>query len=233
VDRRAGLPVIGSFAALAGVSAVVIVTPGPDTAVTIGSALSGGRRGGLFTALGVCCGQAIWTLAASAGVAALLVASEPAFLAVKYAGAAYLAFLGLHMIRSAIRRRAPGGPDSPGEPGPPGGTAAAAAAAAAPGATRPRGPAASWRRGLLSDLGNPKMAVFFTGLLPQFGTSFATMALLGLVFCAMTLAWLACYSLAVARMGGLLSRARVRRALDAATGTVLIAFGVRLATERA
>jgi threonine/homoserine/homoserine lactone efflux protein len=85
---------------------------------------------------------------------------------------------------------------------------------------------------LLSDLGNPKMAVFFTSLLPQFGSDFAVLALLGLVFCAMTFAWLACYAAAVARMGGLLSRIRIRRALDAATGTVLIALGIRLATER-
>jgi threonine/homoserine/homoserine lactone efflux protein len=206
--------VIGSLAAFAGVCAVVIVTPGPDTAVTISGALGGGRRGGLCTALGVFCGQVTWTLAASAGVAALLVASEPAFLAVKYAGAAYLAFLGLQAIRAAARR--PSGGDG-------------AAAVTPP----PRSAVASWRRGLLSDLGNPKMAVFFTSLLPQFGTHFAGMAGLGLLFCTMTFAWLSCYTLAVARMGGFLRRARVRRTLDAATGTVLIALGVRLATERA
>jgi threonine/homoserine/homoserine lactone efflux protein len=96
---------IGSFAAFAGVSVLVIVTPGPDTAVTISGVLGGGRRGGLFTALGVFCGQAVWTLAASAGIAALLVASEPAFLAVKYAGAAYLGFLGLQAIRAAARHQ--------------------------------------------------------------------------------------------------------------------------------
>jgi threonine/homoserine/homoserine lactone efflux protein len=205
---------IGSFAAFAGVSAVVIVTPGPDTAVTISGTLGGGRRGGLLTALGVFCGQVTWTLAASAGIAALLVASEPAFLAVKYAGAAYLAFLGLQAIRAAARRRQPGAP----------------ATTVAP---QPRSAVAAWRRGLLSDLGNPKMAVFFTSLLPQFGTHFAGMAGLGLLFCAMTFAWLSGYALAVARMGGLLSRTRIRRTLDAATGTVLIALGVRLATERA
>ncbi len=209
---------IGSFAAFAGVSAVVIVTPGPDTAVTISGVLGGGRRGGICTALGVFCGQAVWTLAASAGIAALLVASEPAFLAVKYAGAAYLGFLGLQAIWAAARRR-PG--QTAGNHGRP---------AAVP---RPRSAWASWRRGLLSDLGNPKMAVFFTSLLPQFGSHFAALALLGLVFCAMTFAWLCCYTLAVARMGGLLSRTRVRRALDAVTGTVLIALGIRLATERA
>jgi threonine/homoserine/homoserine lactone efflux protein len=207
---------IGSFAAFAGVSAVVIVTPGPDTAVTISGVLGGGRRGGICTALGVFCGQAVWTLAASAGIAALLVASEPAFLAVKYAGAAYLGFLGLQAIRAAARRQ-----PAEGDHG---------RATAVP---RPRGPWASWRRGLLSDLGNPKMAVFFTSLLPQFGSHFAALALLGLMFCAMTFAWLCCYTLAVARMGGLLSRTRVRRAVDAVTGTVLIGLGVRLATERA
>ncbi|MGA8456708.1 MAG: LysE family translocator [Streptosporangiaceae bacterium] len=206
---------IGPFGAFVGVSAVVIATPGPDTAVTISGVLGGGRRGGLYTALGVTCGQSVWTLAASAGIAALLVASEPAFLAVKYAGAAYLGFLGLQAIRAAARRQ-------------PGGAAGNHGRAAA----QPRSAWASWRRGLLSDLGNPKMAVFFTSLLPQFGSHFAALALLGLVFCAMTFAWLCCYTLAVARMGGLLSRTRIRRAIDALTGTVLIALGVRLATER-
>jgi threonine/homoserine/homoserine lactone efflux protein len=96
--------VTASFLAFLGVSALVIVTPGPDTAVTINGTLSGGRRGGVFTALGVSCGQAVWTLAASAGVSAFLAASEPAFLTVKYLGAAYLLCLGLHAIWSAVRR---------------------------------------------------------------------------------------------------------------------------------
>ncbi|HSZ28234.1 MAG TPA: LysE family transporter, partial [Pseudonocardiaceae bacterium] len=73
--------------------------------MTIGSTLSGGRRGGLLTALGVFCGQFVWTLAASTGISALLVASAPAFLMVKYAGAAYLAFLGTQALWSAIGRR--------------------------------------------------------------------------------------------------------------------------------
>jgi threonine/homoserine/homoserine lactone efflux protein len=204
--------VTASFLAFLGVSALVIVTPGPDTAVTINGTLSGGRRGGVFTALGVSCGQAVWTLAASAGVSALLVASEPAFLTVKYLGAAYLLYLGLHAIWSAIRR----GPASP----------------AAPTGLPRRGALACYRRGLLSDLGNPKMAVFFTSLLPQFGVGFAVLALLGLVFCAMTFLWLACYAAALAKMGDLLRRSSVRRALDVVTGTVLVGLGVRLATER-
>lgn len=93
--------------AFVGVAAVVIMTPGPDTALTVRSTLLGGRAGGVFAALGVITGQAIWTLAASAGVAAILVASEPAFMAVKFAGAAYLVFLGAQTLLAALRSRAP------------------------------------------------------------------------------------------------------------------------------
>src|SRR5437899_12041278 len=87
-----------NLAAFLGVSVLVIVTPGQDTALTIRNSLLGGRRGGAFTALGVASGQAVWTLAASLGVAALLRASEPAFVALKLAGAAYLVFLGLQAL---------------------------------------------------------------------------------------------------------------------------------------
>jgi threonine/homoserine/homoserine lactone efflux protein len=193
-------------------SALVIVTPGPDTAVTISGTLGGGRRGGMFTALGVFCGQALWTLATSAGISALLVASESAFLVVKYLGAAYLLYLGLHAIWSAVRHE-PAGQVPVGEPA-------------------RRGALACYRRGLLSDLGNPKMAVFFTSLLPQFGAHFTALTLLGLVFCAMTFLWLTCYAVAVAKMGDLLRRSAVRRALDAVTGTVLVGLSLRLATEK-
>jgi threonine/homoserine/homoserine lactone efflux protein len=91
---------------------------------------------------------------------------------------------------------------------------------------------APFRQGVISNLGNPKMAVFFTSLLPQFGgTSFSALLLLGLVFCSMTFAWLTAYAFAVARAGDFLRRTRIRRALDALTGTVLVALGIRLAAE--
>jgi threonine/homoserine/homoserine lactone efflux protein len=203
--------VTASLVTFLGVSAVVIATPGPDTAITISGTLGGGRRGGVCTALGVSCGQAVWTLAASAGISALLVASEPAFLTVRYLGAAYLLYLGLHAIWSA--RREVAAPAAAGEPA-------------------RRGALACYRRGLLSDLGNPKMAVFFTSLLPQFGTGFASLALLGLMFCAMTFLWLACYALVVAKAGDVLRRQTARRVLGALTGSVLVALGVRLAIEQ-
>jgi threonine/homoserine/homoserine lactone efflux protein len=199
---------LGAFFAVA---AVVIATPGQDTALTIRNTLAGGRRGGIFTALGVATGQAAWTLAASAGLAALLVASEPAFFALRLAGAAYLVVLGVHALRDALRGQAPA-PDG----------AAGTGLASWP----------AYRQGLVSNLGNPKMAAFFTSLLPQFASSFPGLAALGLLFCLMTLIWLSGYAAVVARAGDLLRRAGIRRALDALTGTVLVALGVRLAAQR-
>lgn len=80
------------------------------------------------------------------------------------------------------------------------------------------------------------MAAFFTSLLPQFApggeASFAGLLALGLVFCTLTLLWLSAYAVAVARAGAVLRRTGIRRALDAVTGALLIAFGLRLATDR-
>jgi threonine/homoserine/homoserine lactone efflux protein len=189
------------------VAAVVIVTPGQDTALTVRNTLAAGRRAGLRTATGVVAGQAVWALAASVGLAALLVASEPAFVALKLAGAAYLVYLGARALIAAVRRRTDPADAIAGQGG------------------------HELRQGLLSNLGNPKMAVFFTGLLPQFGHSFAGLAALGAVFCTMTFVWLGLYATVVARVGDVLRRRPVRRMLDAVTGAALIAFGLRLATS--
>ncbi|HET7807933.1 MAG TPA: LysE family translocator, partial [Gaiellaceae bacterium] len=196
------------LAAFLGVSAVVIVTPGQDTALTIRNTLLDGRRGGLATAAGVVSGQLTWALAASAGLSAVLLASAPVFTAIRVAGAAYLVFLGAQSLVAAVR------------------------GARASRSARPQRRRAPYRQGVLSNLGNPKMAVFFTSLLPQFTSSFAGMLGLGLVFASLTLVWLGAYALAVARASGFLRRPAVRRALDALTGVVLVALGVRVAADR-
>lgn len=192
------------------VAAVVICTPGQDTALTIRNALLGGRRSGIATALGVSAGQAVWTCAAAVGIVALLRASQPAFTALRLVGAAYLVFLGLQALAAALRRR----------PIPHG--------ALRSGTSTPR---TALRQGLVGNLANPKMAIFFTSLLPQFGDSFSTLLALGLAFSLLTFLWLAAYGIAVARARRLLERERVRRAFDAVTGAVLVALGLRLATE--
>ena len=194
----------GPLAFLA-VAVVVIVTPGPDTALTIRNTLAGGRRAGIRTAVGVVCGQASWAFAASLGAAALLVASEPVFVVLKLAGAAYLVYLGVRSLIAAVRARSH--VEAPPSRG-----------------------GRELRQGLFSNLGNPKMAVFFTSLLPQFAHSLPGLLGLGLVFCALTLAWLTAYASAIARAGDVLRRGRARRAIDTIAGIALIAVGVRLAS---
>ena len=194
---------------------VVIVTPGPDTALTIRNTLIGGRTAGLATAVGVALGQATWSLATSVGVAALLVAAEPAFAALKLAGAAYLIYLGTQSLWSAFRGRP------------------AAATDRSVGRVRA---VVALRQGILSNLTNPKMAVFFPSLLPQFVATdappFLALLALGIAFCVMTLTWLSAYAFAVARAGDVLRRSAVRRTVEAITGLVLVAFGIRVAAPR-
>jgi len=206
-----------NFGAFLGISLVVILSPGQDTALTIRNTLLGGRGGGIATAAGVVTGLATWTIASSAGLAALLVASQPLFLAVRLVGAGYLIFLGLQALWGAVR-----------------GDHRADAVRPASG-SRLRS-AVAYRQGLISNLSNPKIVVFFLSLFPQFvdrgEASFARLLLLGLIFCTITLTWLTLYAVAVARIGDFLRRDRVRRALEATTGLVLIGLGLRLATER-
>jgi threonine/homoserine/homoserine lactone efflux protein len=190
------------------VAMVLIVVPGQDTALTIRNTVVGGRRGGVSTAAGVMTAQLVWTLATAAGLAALLAAWEPGFVALRLVGAAYLVLLGALMLSHAIR-----------------GTTRVGGRGGSASAVR------SYRQGLLSNLGNPKMGVFFTSLLPQFASSFVGLLALGALFGALTLVWLAAYALAVERLGDLLLVPRIRRTLDAATGAVLVAFGLRLARE--
>jgi threonine/homoserine/homoserine lactone efflux protein len=205
---------VGAFLVVA---AVWIVTPGPDTALTIRNALFGGRRGGMLTAAGVASGQVTWAIAASTGLAALLQASEPAFLAIRLAGAAYLAYLGVHSLVRALRGRLDAEPHR--EP-----------------LRRRPGTSAAYRQGLICNLGNPKMAVFVVSLLPQFtpsgDASFEALLALGLVFSAMTFVWLTGYAVLIARAGVFFRRRVVARLLDGLTGVVLVALGARVATER-
>jgi len=191
----------------------VIVTPGQDTALTIRNTLAGGRRTGVATAIGVSSGQAVWAVATAAGLAAVLRASEPLFVAVRLAGAAYLVLLGVQALLGAFRGRGAG-------------------LLTADHAT-PRGPAlgAGFRQGLLSNLGNAKMAVFFTTLLPQFASAFALLLALGVLFCGLTLMWLCAYAIVVARARQVLARTAIRRAVEGLTGAVLIGLGVRVASE--
>jgi RhtB (resistance to homoserine/threonine) family protein len=203
--------------AFLGVALVVILSPGPDTVLVTKNALLHGRRAGLGTAFGVNAGLLLWTIAAALGVAALVRESAVAFTVLKLAGALYLIWLGLHALRAAWRRSGYG------------------LDRANPARER-LGLGGGFRQGVLSNLGNPKIAVFFTSLLPQFvsghGSLLAPFLLLGTLFVLITLAWLCGYALVAVRISALLTRPRVKAALDGVTGAVLVGLGIRLALER-
>ena len=197
-----------------GVAALVIVMPGPDTALVTKNAALHGRGAALGTAFGVCTGLSLWTVASALGVASLVRASAVAYTALKLVGAAYLIWLGVQALRAARR------------------------AGTAHEFTRPRPTLdgrVGFRQGVLSNLANPKIGVFFTSLLPQFIGGHAVLVpflIYGAVFVAITLAWLSTYAVLAAKASALLQRPTIKAALDRLTGVVLIALGIRLATER-
>ena len=205
----------GSFLTFLGVSIVVIVAPGPDTALTIRNTLRGGRPGGIGTALGVSIGQLIWAVATSVGLVAVLLASEPVFRAVRLAGAGYLIWLGLQSLRAAFRVH------QPPEAGSTAGTRLSSRAA--------------FVQGIVNNLGNPKMAVFFASVLPQFTATGhgmgSALVLLGFVFSVMTLAWLTTYAVVIATAGRLLRVSRLQRSIEAVSGVVLVGLGARVAID--
>jgi threonine/homoserine/homoserine lactone efflux protein len=204
--------------AFSAVAAVLTVTPGADMALVTRNAVAGGMRAAVGTAIGIVAGCFAWAAASALGIAALLSVSATAFTAVKVAGAAYLAMLGLQALLAARRRvKAPADPrDEPVDA-----------------AVRPL---AALRQGLLTNLLNPKIAVLYATLLPQFlspGDPVMALSLtMAAIHGAMGLVWLSAYARVIVAAGDLLRRPRVRAALDAVTGTVLVALALRLATER-
>lgn len=210
-------PIVSSLLAFSAAALVLTVTPGVDTAVVLRSAAGAGRRRGAAAALGVAMGCLAWGLLAAAGLAALLAASSRAYDALRLLGAAYLGWLGLRLLLRPGRSFAPAAPR--------------AGAARAPGAAP--GLAADWLRGLLTNLLNPKVGVFYVSFLPQFVPHGVWVGgflfLLACVHVALSLAWFAVLIAATAPIGRWLSSRRVARALDRCTGLVFLAFGARLA----
>ena len=205
-----------SILAFSGVAAILTITPGIDMALVTRAALTGGQRVAFPTTLGILSGLAIWGAASAVGVSALLATSATAFGALKLAGAAYLVYLGVQTLR---RARSGATSELPATPGP-----------------REASAGAAFRQGLLSNLLNPKIAVFYATLLPQFvvaGDPVLTKSLLLTgIHVTMGLVWLTGYARVVTRAGDLLRGPRARRALEALTGSVLVGLGVALALDR-
>lgn len=197
-----------------GVAIAVVVIPGPDMALVARNVFRHGRAAGYATSLGICTGILGWAIAAALGIATILATSSLAFTILKFAGAAYLIYLGISTLRSrddVAFDRPNGAPTLPARQ--------------------------AWLQGLVSSLLNPKLGVFFLTLLPQFiapGEPVALRALqLALVFDLIGLAWLLLYSAMLAAIGDALGRSGPRRFIRWVSGTVLVALGLRVAFERA
>ena len=195
-----------------GIVALLTITPGADMAMVARSVFTGGRRDALATTLGISAGCLVWASASAVGVAALLAASRSAYDALRLIGAAYLVWLGVQSLLAARRHTTQ--------------------AAASVGSRR----SSPFRQGLLTNLFNPKIAVFYSTFLPQFigpGDSALALSLaLAGVHIALGIAWLSLYAWLVDRAVAAFKGSRLRRTLDAVTGTVLVGLGLRLAAER-
>lgn len=195
------------------VAAVIIVTPGADMALVLKNVLARGRAAGFYTVLGVCSGILVHGVLSALGLSAILSRSATAFTTVKLAGAAYLVYLGVQSLLASRRPKPIEADSSP--------------------VLAHRSRRAWYLQGLLSNVLNPKVALFFLTFLPQFiqpgDPALLTSLTLTALFVGLGFSWLLVYLYAVNRLGVLLRGPRAQRLLERVTGTVLIALGLRLA----
>ena len=196
--------------AFTGIVAIVTLTPGADTMLVVRSAIVRGRRAGLLTVLGVCSGLFVHATLSALGLSVVLVRSARAFEAVKLAGALYLAYLGVQALWSAARGvRVEERPN------------------------HPAGVHRAFAEGLLTNVLNPKVAIFYLAFLPQFvgprDPVLAKSILLASIHFVEGMVWLSFVTVFVSRLRTVLAQPRVQRALEGVSGLVFIAFGVKLA----
>jgi threonine/homoserine/homoserine lactone efflux protein len=202
----------GSILAFIGIAALLTVLPGADMALVAKVTLLDGKRAAFFTSLGICAGLPVHATASALGLSLILATSAEAFTVVKFAGAAYLAYLGVRTIRDSLRPTAD--PSVTATP------------------TRSR--RAAFAQGFLSNVLNPKVALFYLTFLPQFispgDNVLAKSLLLAAIHGVLGLAWLPLYAYAIDRLGVVIRGAR--RWLERLSGAALIGLGIRLALER-
>lgn len=200
------MTVLGALLAFTAVVGLLTLTPGMDTALILRTAAVGQPRRAWGVVLGIQTGTLVWGVLTSAGVTALVTASHLAYEILRWAGACYLVWIGVRMLRGA------------------------------PPAGEPGAASAGWRRGLLTNLLNPKMGAFYLALLPQFippgAPVFAFGVLLTCVHIGLGTGWSAVLVMLARRMRQMLQRPVARRVLDRVAGTVIAGFGVRLALSR-
>ena len=202
------MPRLPAFLAVA---IVLVVTPGPDMVLVARYAVLNGRRTAIAAAFGVIAGITVHAAAAAVGLSAIIASSATVFTVLKIAGAVYLVGIGLRALYEARRSG-----DAPDEA-----------------LREPARAGQAFRQGFICNALNPKVALFFLTFIPQFidrdGAVLPQIVLLAVLFQALGIVWLVAYAVMVARLAGMFRRARVRRTLQAVSGTVLVALGARLA----
>lgn len=192
------------------------MTPGASVAIVTRNALAGGRAGGLMTTAGIASANSLHATAAALGLSLTMVRAPAVFLAIQVAGAAYLSWLGVHALRRAF-----GAAWRPSSPGP--------AAVVA-------GPWIFFRHGLLTNLLNAPVVLFYLAYVPQFiaaGDGFARrFALLASIHIALSVAWLACCTLAIDRLAIAIASPRFRVVVEGLAGVALLVFGVLMLVAR-
>ena len=195
--------------------ALLTLTPGADTALVTGATLRHGRRAAFFTTLGVSGGLFVHAAASAVGLSLLLARSAEAYALLKLAGAAYLCWLGAKALWDARKRRE----------------------AVDAGAREPMRDGAAFRRGILTNVLNPKVAVFYLTFLPQFiepGDPVLVVSLaLAAIHVALGVVWLSTCAWLLDRAGRAVATPRFQQWTQRVTGAVLVAFGVRLALSEA
>lgn len=201
---------------------LLTVTPGVDTLLVMRNAGRGGLRDGCVTSVGICSGLFIHATLSALGISMLLVETAWAFTALKWAGAGYLIWLGLASLRQAMRRAPANGgvPETPD---------------AVPSKEQPVSTAVAFREGLLSNVLNPKTALFYMALLPQFidpaGNAFQQSLLLASVHFVLAMVWQCSLAVLVVKSRRLGVGWGVKRTLNALTGGFFVAIGAKLATQ--
>ncbi|GED14306.1 hypothetical protein TS65_28360 [Aneurinibacillus migulanus] len=206
---------MGNFYLFLLMSIVLIILPGPDTGLVTQNTIAQGRRGGVQTALGSISGVIIHTLVAVVGLSAIIVKSAFLFSIFKYVGAFYLIYLGI-MSLWAIKKKGIAIEDNKSE--------------------KKNASLSAFRQGFLTNVLNPKVAVFFLTFLPQFlepgSNTFLQFLIMGLTYAALTLIWFLMYVYLIHSINVWMKKPSVQRAIQGISGIVLLSFGIKLALER-
>lgn len=196
-------------------SFLLIIMPGPDTAIATKNTLTVGRKGGVQTVLGTCCAVLIHTTAAIAGLSALLVKSAFLFSLIKYAGAAYLIYLGVKNLWALYQQKSKMEITTNNE--------------------KQYRRKDCFRQGFVTNILNPHVAVFFLTFLPQFidpgKNAFVSFLTMGITYCILKASWYIFYVYMIDAVSSFMKKPRVQAAIEGIVSIVLISFGLKLALE--